>query len=72
MEKKTLSDPPSPPLMPEKKKLKILGLGIEAWLLIFVVVAAIPLLNMFVLPAVFFVFAAGVAGYVLWRMFHAT
>ena len=49
------------------QKHRILGLGLEIWIVVFGVIASIPLLNMFALPVIIIAFSVGVAVYLLWR-----
>lgn len=49
------------------QKHKILGIGLEIWIIVFGIIASIPLLNMFALPVIIIAFSAGVAIYLLWR-----
>lgn len=55
---------------PRKKMDPVLGLHVEAWLVVFMLLAIMPVFNLYVLPAVLTGLALLLAIYILWRITH--
>lgn len=51
----------------KKQRLRILGMTIEFWLVVFIVLGSIPLVNFISLPIVFVVFGLGLLLFILGR-----
>lgn len=58
------------PTEPRKNAEPILGLHVEAWLVVFMLLAIMPIFNLYVLPAVLTGLALVLAVFILWRIMH--